>query len=177
VFYLDPSTIGIVNRDHITRFTSYSQYARVVERHPTEMLAGWARRAFNGLDVQYATVYIHDPDDRHAWLSLIDYTVLFVAAVRVIVPRFRHRLGSGAWPDAVALTAACIPSIPFAMESRYFLPIHLVLYGLVAFGAGTWLAARELRRRDQIALGVVYMVFLIVCFTLSTSTFALRAPG
>jgi hypothetical protein len=177
VFYDDPSTQAVLTRDNITIVRSYSQYARIVERHPTVMLAGWVRRLFNGLDVRYSTPYIHDLDGTHAWFPLLNYTLLFAAASRLLIPAFRRRLGGVSWPDALAICCACIRSIPFAMESRYMLPLQLAVYALVAFGAGTALAFRELGRRNQIALGVVYVVFLIVCFTLSASTFALRRPA
>jgi hypothetical protein len=177
VFYVDPSTQALLDRAHLTLISSYAQYARIVAHHPAEMAGGWARRVFNGLDVQYATPYVHDLDARHEWFSLIDYTLIFFAGVRLLVPVFRRRLGQIAWPEVAAVCAACIPSIPFAMESRYLLPVQFVIYALVAFGAGTRAAFAELGRGERVALAVCYVGFLLLCITLSTSTFALRAPA
>jgi hypothetical protein len=172
VHYLDPSTNAIRKEEKITVVRGYSQYAHIFERHPTEMLAAWARRTFNGLDVRYATPYVHDLGSAWEGFSLLDYSLIFVATVRLLVPAFRRRLGRIAWPEAVAICAACVPAIPFAAESRFFLPLQLVIYSLVVFAPGTREGWRSLGRQGQVSLAVAFPIFLLGCIALSTSTVA-----
>jgi hypothetical protein len=173
--YYDPSTRAILAKEHITQITSYSQYLGIVKDYPTEMVGAWARRFFNGLDVRYSTVYIHDLNDTGEWFSLINYTLIFVALMRVAVPAFRRRLGAVTWAPALILCAAALPAVPFAMEPRYFLPIQLVIYAIVAFSPGTWRSVAGLGTAERVELGVLYLGFLALCVTLSTSTLALIA--
>jgi 4-amino-4-deoxy-L-arabinose transferase-like glycosyltransferase len=177
VRYADPSTQAVLRQEGLTKVGSYSQYARIVERHPAEMVAAWARRIFNGLDVRYSTPYIHDLGATSEWLSLLDYTLLFAALARLLLPAFRRSVGKVGWPEALALCCACIPAIPCASEPRYYLPLQLVLYSVVLFGAGTRSGWSALGRSGQIALVIVYPAFLLACVTLSTSTVALIVRG
>jgi hypothetical protein len=173
VYYLDPSTIAVRNEENITTVRDYTQYAHIVESHPTEMVAAWARRMFNGLDVRYTTPYIHDLGSAWEGFSLLNYSLIFAAMVRLLVPAFRRKLGKIAWPEALAFCAACVPAIPFAVESRFFLPIQFVIYALVVFGPGTREGWRSLGRQGQVSLAIVYPLFLLACITLSASTVAL----
>ena len=172
VVYFDPSTRRILAPDGgVVR--TYSHYLEIVRDHPTEMVAAWARRFFNGLDVRYSTVYIHDLNATTVWFSLLNYSLIFVALARMLLPAFRRRLGRIGWPEAIVLCAACLLALPTAMEPRYFLPIQLVVYSLVVFGTGTRAGWAELGRSGQIGLAVLYPAFLLLCVTLSTSTVAL----
>jgi hypothetical protein len=175
VFYADPSTVALLRRDNIIAVQDYAQYLRIVERHPTEMVAGWARRTFNGLDVRYPTPYIHDLGSAWEGFSLVNYSLLFVAGATLLLPGFRRRLGRVAWPEALAFCAACLPAVPFAVESRFFLPVQFVVYALVVFASGRREAWGELDRRGQVALAVAYPLFLLLCIALSTGTIALIA--
>jgi hypothetical protein len=175
VIYVDPSTRTILQHEHIAAISSYSQYGGLVLKYPTEMLGAWGRRFFNGLDVRYSTVYINDLGATWEWFSLVDYSLLFMAAARLLVPAFRRQLGTLRWPEALALCAAGLPAIPFAMEPRYFIPIQLVVYSLAVFSPGSRRAWAELGRSGQVELGVLYAAFVLVCITLSTSTMALIA--
>ena len=173
VRYFDPSTQAILRTDHTVSFTNYAQYARVVERHPTEMIASWGRHVFNGLDVRFATPYIHDLSATSEWFSLIVYSLLFAAAARLLVPVFRRQFGHGAWPEALAMASAIVPAIPLGAESRYFVPVQLIVYSIVVFGPGTRQGWSDLGRPGRITLAILYPVFLLFCVALSTSTLAL----
>jgi hypothetical protein len=107
------------------------------------------------------------------WFSLVDYTLLFVAATRLLVPAFRRRLGRAGWPEAVALCAASATAVPLAAEPRYYLPILLVVYSIVVFAPGTRQSLAEVGKAERITLGVLYAVFLLACLTVSASTVAL----
>jgi hypothetical protein len=177
VFYLDPATKKVLAQEHLVAFQSYSQYVRVSWDHPIEMIGGWTRRMFDGLDVRYTTPYVHDLGSHSEWFSLLDYTLLFAAATRLLAPTFRRQLGRAGWVEALALCSATATAVPLAAESRYYLPIYLVLYSIVVFGAGTRQAFADLGRAGKITLAVLYPLFLLVCITLSASSVALMAAS
>jgi hypothetical protein len=173
VRYLDPSTQAILREDHIASFTSYTQYARVVERHPTEMVASWWRHIFNGLDVRFATPYIRDLNGASELFSLIVYSLIFVAGARLLIPSFRRQFGKVSWPEGLALAAGIVPAIPLGAETRYYIPVQLIVYALVLFAPGTRQGWAELGRPGKVTLMTLYPVFLLFCIALSTATLAL----
>lgn len=175
VRYLDPSTQAIIEEEHLDEvgLTSYRQYAEIVARHPTDMLAAYTRRVFNGLDVRFATPYIRDLDATSEWFSLVNYSLLFIAGARLLVPAFRRKLGKVSWPEVVAMASAVVLAIPLGSETRYYIPVQLIVYSLVFFAPGTRRAWAELGHSGRLTLALSYPAFLLLCIALSTSTIAL----
>ena len=89
------------------RFRATARYLQLVLEHPIAMSASYARHLFNGLDVKYPTPYIRDLDDTSTLLSLLLYTLLFVALARLLVPGARRALGGIRWSGVVVLASAC----------------------------------------------------------------------
>jgi hypothetical protein len=176
VFYADPSTQRLLDDDGLTAVSGIGQYAQIVERHPVVMVAGWARRIFDGFDVRYSTVYIPNLNSATWRFSLFDYVLLFIAFAQMLVPAFRRRIGRVSWPEIAALACGCITSIPFAMETRFFLPGYLIIYSVVAFGSAPRPAWASLGRGERVTLGILFPVFLLLCVTLSSSAIANVVP-
>lgn len=188
VFYDDPSTRHVLRREHVSStrtifgqpapITGYSQYLRIVRRQPAEMAAAYARRTFNGLDVWYPTPYVRDLSDRSIVLSLLQYTLVFVALASVSLSEARRALGPIRWAGIAILVTPCLPAVSGAVEPRFFLPLQLLLYMLVCFGmmSSATMLGRSVRKRS--ALGAAYVAFVLVCVTLSSETLAqLQHPG
>ncbi len=173
VFYNDPAMIAILTEHQVTQITSVSQYLDIARQNPTAMVGAYVRHIFNGLDVRYPSVYVHDLRDSPEWFALINYSLLFIAAARLLVQSFRRRLGDVSWPEAAVFAAACIPAIPFAVESRYFLPLQLIVYSLVVFSPGLRRGWAELGPPGRVSLAILYPLFLLACVTLSVTTVSL----
>jgi hypothetical protein len=188
VFYLDPATRHVLQRDHLTAhtlifgqkaaITSYGRYIRLVFHHPLDMAAAYLRRIFNGLDVWYPTPYVRDLSDRSIVLSLLQYTLMFTAISLLLLPGARRALGRIGWVAVAVLVSPCLTAIPGAVEPRFFLPMQLLIYMLVCFGLSTrtTLLGGNIGRRASLA--VSYLAFLLGCLTLSSATLAqLEHPG
>ena len=183
VFYLDPATKHVVEQEHISpvtrsgyeEFSSYGKYIRMFFDHPAEMAAGYVRRLFNGLDVKYPTPYVRDLGDRPLVLSLLQYTLMFLAIARLLLPDARRALGPIRWTGIVLLVIPCVTAVTGAVEPRYFLPLQLLVYMLVCFGpdSRTFLLGGSDGRR--VGLVVSYAAFVLVCLTLSSATLAQTA--
>ena len=170
VLYFDPVANKVREEEGVSDIESYGDYIEVVLRHPAAMATSYALHVFNGLDVRYATPYIRDLRDTPLVLSLLQYTLLFVAITRLVLPAARRRLGDVRWLGASLLILASLTAIPGAIEPRFFLPVHLLVYTLVCFGpanATTFLAGSVGRR---VGLAGAYVSFVILCVTLSAAT-------
>jgi hypothetical protein len=187
VFYLDPGTMHVLEQAHVVpvtrsggyvEFPSYGSYVRLVLHHPAEMGAAYGRRLFNGVDVQYPTPYVRDLDDRSVVLSLLEYTLVFLAIVRLLLPDARRSLGRIRWAGIVVLVLPCVTAVTGAVEPRFFLPLQLLVYMLVCFGPATWASLIGGGAGRRVALALSYAAFLVVCLTLSSATRAqLEHPG
>ena len=178
VFYLDPSTRRLLEEESIApvirlnrpSFPSSSRYLRLVLEHPLAMGASYFRHVFNGLDVKYPTPYVRDLDNKPLVLSLLNYTLLFVALARLVLPDARRALGRIRWSGMVVLAGALVGVIATQAESRYYLPLTALVYLLVCFGPATrasFLGGSTVRR---VAIGVAYAAFLLGCLSLSSAT-------
>ena len=180
VFFFDPATQHVLHEENLsttekvlgqyTAITSYSQYLGVVVRHPVELAASYVRRVFNGLDVRYPTPYILDLGNTSVVLSLLEYSLIFGAFAWLVTPTLRRRLGSVRWTGVVVLLSPILTAIPSEAESRFFLPLQLLIYMLACFGLGAEGLFSRAGLERRVAFGVTYVGFLLVCLTLSTAT-------
>ncbi len=187
VFYLDPATTNVLEREHLSTtlidgqnasITSYGQYIRLVFDHPAEMTASYLRHIFNGLDVRYPSPYVRNLENSSIVLSLLAYTLIFLAIARLLLSDARHALGRVRWAGLIVLVSTCLTAIPGAVEPRFFLPLQLLIYMLVCFGPATraTIFAGSVARRAGVA--VAYVAFVLVCVTLSSETLShLEHPG
>ncbi len=106
------------------------QYLQLVVSHPLTFAELYGSHIINGLDVRYNTPYIH-----HVWtdwwLRIAGFLLVFIALVRLAWPAARHSLGPTRWRYPVAVLACCITAVPSAVETRYLLPMYLLIYALV----------------------------------------------
>lgn len=190
VFYLDPATKHVLENQHISpvahyyvgftyiEFPGYGKYVRMVIHDPAEMAAGYGRRLFNGLDVQYPTPYIRDLGDRSILVSLLEYTLIFLAIARLLLPEARRALGRVRWSGIVLLLIPCATAVTGAVEPRFFLPLQMLIYMLVCFGPATRASLLGGSGARRVGLAVSYVAFLLVCLMLSSATLAqLEHPG
>jgi hypothetical protein len=187
VYYLDPATTHVLAQEHLSpvrrsglydEFPSYGRYVRMVLHHPAEIAAAYVRRVFNGLDVRYPTPYIRDLGDTSIALSLLQYTLMFIALARLLVRDARQALGPIRWAGVAVLLIACVGAIPGAVEPRFFLPLQLLIYMLVCFGPATRTSLLGGGVGRRLGLGAAYVGFVLVCLTLSSATLSqLQHPG
>ncbi len=167
VYFRDPAGRRVLNEENVSEITSYRQYAGIVLRHPDLMTASYALHVVNGLDVWYPTPYVHDLEDRTVFLSWIQFTLLFVATARLLLPEARRRLGRISWIGVAVFMSPCLSAVPGEVEPRFFLPAHILVYMLVCFGP----AAREsfvpVSRTRRAALASAYVAFVALCLTAS----------
>jgi hypothetical protein len=174
--YVDPAGQRLLS---VTGFDKkvfgLGEYAAFVLRHPVDFVGILARHVINGLDLRDGEVYLVDPN-RSRWLqSTINYAVLFVAALILLIrPRTRPASPSVLANDAsgttppirfertdwvVWLSALLLPVVAIApgmIETRFFLPLHLLAYYTVAISS-SW---AELKGSLGARWPVILMLFV-----------------
>ncbi|RYF30028.1 MAG: hypothetical protein EOO23_06080 [Comamonadaceae bacterium] len=178
VFYLDPVGQRIFDRISGERdlFTP-TGYLSAVARYPAEFLGLYTRHFINGLDVRDGRGYTIKASPYRNRTAAFNFMVLVLAACIAFTLRQQDRSSDGYPPPAnwrltlalVLLPVAAI--LPGAIETRFFLPLHLLAYCTIAFYFDSG-ALRELARRHAFPLGVIAVAFAGTFFAITTSTMA-----
>ncbi|OON70284.1 hypothetical protein [Hymenobacter sp. CRA2] len=168
VMYVDPIGQRIMDQEHISYvygLRDFGHYFTAVRHYPADMLALYARHTFNGFDLKYATPYAPRVHGSTLPLSVLNYTVLFAAAL-VLLHRRHRRLTPLQWLALLVVVGPCALSIPTAVECRFFIPVFLLLYAVVCFlWPRDW---RTVFLRWPVA--AAYVVFVLGCLVLSANT-------
>ena len=164
------------------RFAGYGQYLRLGAQQPAATAGRLLRHLFNGLDVWFPTPYptrLHPPGQ--ATLRLLNYSLLGLGLwLAVTALRLRSRLETFSGRRAavvLALALPCLLALPTLVETRFMLPLHLLVLTGVAGGWRPGIWWRQLgppaRRVAVVALGLGW---LWGCWQLSAATAGQRRP-
>lgn len=166
--FLDLAGRALLERNSNPLFDSYYKYLVFVIGHPADMAAVYTRHFFNGLDVLYPGPYVSKIYGSTLSLSLVNYSVLFAAflviLLRVQLLHIRH------WLIVGALFITCFASMPLMIETRYFLPLNLLLYAVACFGWPTEWRWTKVPKKHVISVVLAYCFFVAICLTLSSNT-------
>jgi hypothetical protein len=181
VFYLDPDGIQLFNQvaDDGDLF-SLRYYLKVVAQHPVHFLSLNTRHAINGLDVRDGNVYTRKPSPLRTRTALFNFSVLALAcwilwSLRA-VPMGPQASGAlpapSSWRGSLAvLLLPVLAILPGAIETRFFLPLHLLAYCVIAFHFDAT-RLRESFRKQWRGMVVAVAAASGVFFAVSSSTMA-----
>jgi hypothetical protein len=167
--FRDEQGAALLRAEGITEFGSRLHYLSVMAHHPLAFAGLLSRHLFNGLDVQYPTPYLRQVYVRTWPLAALNYTLLFVALLKLALrgqPRLTWRRGLllAAW------LAPALATLPMSMECRFLLPLHLLLLAEAVFGPAPRPGWRALPGRQVAVVLLAYALFLLGCFSWSAAT-------
>ena len=186
--YADPDGQRALAAEPGGDFANYMQYLRFVLRQPVAVGGRYLRHLFNGLDIWFPTPYptrLHPPGQ--AVLRLLNYSLLglgtwwlinLIGSLRVPKATGLNQRGAVA-AVLLALLLPCVLALPTLVESRFMLPLHLLLLSGIV---GSWQPAAWRRQlnspvRRLVALGLA-LGWLLGCWQLSEATARqLRPPS
>lgn len=168
MFFLDGRGQELWTSTGLVQLDSMAQYGRILQTAPGGVLRTWAGHLFNGLDLQYPTPYIPRVYQRTWVLAWLNYTVLFGGLWVLCGRRSRWPLAANLRVGLIllAVLGPCAATLPVAMECRFLLPLHLLLCAAFAFGLSP-AAWHTSSNRQRLGIGALYIVFVLVCFSLS----------
>lgn len=129
LYYRDPAGIALRNLDD----SSFSdpnmrRYLSMVLKHPVQFLGIYGRHFINGLDVRDGIVYAEKSSSNKSVVSFLCFSLLFFC---VLIYGLRKEKR---WIEAAYLAPILLPVLailPGAVETRFFMPIYLVLFGSI----------------------------------------------
>jgi hypothetical protein len=178
-FYLDPAGERLFKAMAAEGdLFSMRHYARSVLAHPLAFAALYGRHVVSGLDVRDGVVYTRKPSPTRNRTAAFNFAVLllsFWVVVSAATGRGAWREAgfhppSRAWPFALLLLLLPVAAVvPGAIETRFFLPLHLLAYASLAYWFDTGTFLRLLRRR-WLAVGLITILLAVVFFSVSLAT-------
>ncbi|RAK69664.1 hypothetical protein [Hymenobacter edaphi] len=167
IIYVDEVGQRIMDEEQISfvyGLRDLNHYLRAVARNLPDVAALYARHFFNGLDLKYPTPYIRQVYGPTLPLSLLNYTVLFLAGLLLLGRRHQRPTGPQ-WLVLAVLVGPCLVAIPTAIECRFFIPIYLLLYAVLCF---QWPA--DWRRWLRWPVALAYVAFVLLCLVVSSNS-------
>jgi hypothetical protein len=180
VFYRDPDGELLFN-EVAGRGDLFSlpYYLTVVAQHPVHFLSLFTRHVINGLDVRDGNVYTRKPSPLRTRTALLNFAVLVLACCvawslreqAALAPR-GARPAPAAWRwSLLILLLPVLAILPGAVETRFFLPLHLLAYCVIAFHFDPARMRLSLKKHGTAILFVVGIA-AGVFFAVSSSTMA-----
>ena len=169
VFYLDKAGANLFATEQVEKTPStITSYVKLVLRNPVEFIGIYGRHLVNGLDVRDGMVYVRNESRKRDVFSIFNFLILFLGLFIWSIHRpekfqFRPLLMS-----AVLLTPV-VTILPGAVETRFFLPFHLLIYGTIAFHFDFINARRAIAARP-ILLTLSFAASLMIFIAVATST-------
>ncbi|VWX60479.1 conserved membrane hypothetical protein [Burkholderiales bacterium 8X] len=165
VVYLDRAGEQLFAEENIQSPMTVRGYIRLVMKRPLDFLGVYGRHLVNGLDVRDGKVYITSLSAKKNWLSVVNFVIILLGLVALAAVKTTKR-------SALATMILILPVVailPGAIETRFFFPVHLLLYGLLACHFRWQILRDYLVRRPVLAPLVAFA--LLACFLgISTST-------
>ena len=181
VYYFDPAGARLFKETAAGGdLFSLPYYMKVVAQHPLEFVALYARHVVNGLDVRDGLVYTLKPSPLRSRTALFNFLVLALAVAVVASVRRRKTAPTGtswravprSWPVPLALLLLpVIAIVPGAIETRFFLPLHLLAYCVIAFHFDA-AALRSCVKQHTTVMVLILGVTGALFFAVSLSTMA-----
>ena len=179
VYYLDPAGErlfkSIMNGGDLF---SVRYYLKTLATRPLDFAGLYSRHLINGLDARDGIIYTRKPSPARNRTALLNFAVLALAFWVAFSWRVRDpqappagfRAASRGWPWAlVAILVPVAAIIPGAVESRFFLPLHLLAYCVIAFQFDRQELWRGFRRHAVwVMVGTAMLASLFFAVTLST---------
>jgi hypothetical protein len=203
VLYLDPAGERLVQKVrplHVSgsiaeRFSSarnyemgltVPEYLSWLLEHPLDFIGLYGRHAINGLDVRDGLVYTTRSSPSRDGKGLLCFGVLWLSCWILFVGRSPARRQIAAppyWRQAAdewqiwlgLLILPVVAIIPGAVETRFFLALHLLAYGVIAFRGDVKLLIHHLREHYVATLAVA-AIAASVYFAVTLSTMANMRP-
>ncbi|KII33656.1 hypothetical protein NL64_09110 [Pseudomonas fluorescens] len=148
-------------------------YFELALENPVDFAGIYGRHIVNGLDLRDGEVYtVGEPAKRNAlaiFNFLIVFSGLFIITMTILTKQAKveQKIKSVFWGFLVLLPAIMI--IPGAIETRFFLAIHLAIYCSIAFTSDPD-SIKNLLHRHWFLISLTLAISATLFFSISTTT-------
>lgn len=174
VFYIDKAGEQLFSANNIGAETfELRTYFRLLLNNPLDFVGIYGRHIINGLDLRDGEVYtLSSPGNRDA-LALFNFLILFSGLLIITItiatkrPKTEQKIKSFFW--GLVLLLPVIAVVPGAIETRFFLALHLAAYCALAFSSDPD-TIKNLLHKHWVLVSVALVISATLFFSISTTT-------
>lgn len=175
VFYVDPTGLRLLEDSHLEVSRSgIADYFDLVYHHPLEFAGIFCRHLINGLDLRDGQLYTTVRSGTKHGVAFLNFLIVFSGLSTIVLGMARSRWAGKSMRPLAAAVILLLPVaavIPGAIETRFFLAVHLAIYSAIAFNLDVSESLRLLRERWLPAIAV-FAVALYLFFSVTLETMA-----
>ena len=176
VYYPDVAGQRLHDALHIDADSfTVADYLGIVVHHPLDFAGIYGRHLVNGLDVRDGAAYTRVQSASRNGFAFCNFLVVFLGSALLLTAAWAHPPVDG--PSRICWTWACMSLMPVlmivpgAIETRFFLPLHLAFYSAIAFSAEPRRIAVALRRH-WLPIAAAFGVSAAIFFAITLNTMA-----
>ncbi|MGY2258322.1 hypothetical protein [Pseudomonas sp. SDO55104_S430] len=174
VFYLDKAGERLFADNNIgkERF-GLSAYLKLALQHPIDFIAIYGRHVVNGLDLRDGEVYTTGQPWRRNGLALVNFLILFAGFLVITLAISQQRaakqqkINATFWTLLTLLPVIAI--VPGAIETRFFLALHVSIYCALAFTTD-FSSLKDTISKNWLWVGLALLISATLFFSVSTIT-------
>lgn len=169
LFYADPAGLAF-NANHPAEGSpqTITAYIKSIYTHPLFFIGLYGRHFVNGIDVRDGTMYT-EKSSRNETLWPLFCLTLFIFCAFVACTRTEKRWTEWCYLSPLIIAIACI--IPGAIETRFLMPLYLILFGAVTTRF-EWAYFRGQLKTHWPTIISGYILTVSVLFAITSSTMA-----
>ena len=195
LYAIDPGGVKIFDQEKLTADDlQIARYFKLVRNYPYFFLGAYTRHAINGLDLRDGEVYVLGLEQNRNFRSVANFSVLFLMLLILFIrtrPETHLPVNSGNdsavfgsgrskvisnwWVYLLLIGVPVAAIIPGAIETRFFLPVHVMTYLTIALN-GDWRETTQFIRQKLIGVVLFFFVSLCALLAVSQNTIALESP-
>lgn len=168
MFFIDKIGQTILEKEQITEFASYGEYFKLIMKYPLDFIGIYIRHLLNMLYPIYPNQYIQNIEKEKSVLLWFFYTILFVAIFYFI---YSFKPKSRRWIWMILMLVPCICILPGAVEIRFFIGLHLIIYTYALLGIKDFVIKFRDNKLKYFAIYVIgFFLYVAYAGTLLAST-------
>lgn len=174
VKFYNKRALSIIEKENLLKekpFENYGSVFTLFAKYPIDFISIYSSHIFNGLDNRYPEIYIFDFYTNRWILYFLNFTVIFTALFLLSI-NYKNVFTS--WENILLLSIFALPAamvIPTQLETRFFLPLHLLFYTTCCFCSyPTHLFSKKQNYYLPAFLLLFYVSFISLCFYISSLT-------
>ena len=169
VLFIDPIGDTIIkSNENLT--INYRNYIKIICKYPLEMTVIYSKHIFSGIDHVFAETYSEDIYKNRILFSMINYSFWFLGILGIlkIIPKSQSQKCF----YFLIYIAPVLLAIPTAIETRFFLPLYLMIYFIAIYSISGFMQKSISEKKNIFKKYFLnFLLFIIICFILSSYSF------
>lgn len=163
-------TIGIQLLEENGSLTGYIEYIKFVFAHFVDIGCIYLKHFFNGMDIIYNTTYIFHLNQNRFFIQLANYLLIIFGIEGILFYICKINWTVTKIGVFLLYLLPVLLVIPTAVETRFFLALHMLLYLLACkvLLSVEWKQSFWKNRKKKL---ICYILFLGICFLWNSQTY------